>query len=1005
MSDEMDEIWVLYADDGAQAMDATEAALLALEDAPAEAQPGHVAALFRAVHTFKGNARVLGLGVVESRAHLAEDLIGLIRDDGVALDREILALLMETGDTLRAMLEETAATRADVDPAGSEALMARLADKIERCRAGAEPAFVEAAVAEAPPAQDPVPPEPGRESEPAAPLPPPSRLADDPAYRAIFRELVAEKLARLRGIAAAGETGSALRPLDDLAHAAAQMGMADWIAALSDRPDPLEARALATLIAGLEALALAEAASPLPVPAPAGAPETPGAAFFDILAEPLRLLARMGVDFATGTAPVPADLARTVDLIATTGQASGYVRLADHAAPLLAATTATEFRRAELRLYEDLATIEALDPEHDPGAAVSPRRLLASWSADHIFDALEELDRTLELMRGGLTTEPMQEALERLVRLVHHACRHYGLDVAAQLAMSLLDLFGRGHALGQAPDAILMRIARGFVDTLELVFDALREGEAPDTARLEELFVEASEASFAGRGLLTATAVERQLGLPAEFHRVLSPESVRAASEAIAQGMAFHILRADVNDDDRLAEALFEFIGSGAIRAITNVTVFRGNETLFDFLIATALDESELSEALAGMDPGGHRLVLLRRLEAQDGAAPPQDGAEALQRAAGDLPGGVELSADVLERIGVIAAGQAMVHDMIAKLAEEDLPASLDEILRRGTVDTAQGLRDFAGALGQRLRDLAQIETQLLGQMTELQQGAAALRARPAETVLRPLAALAATQARKAGRELRITTGGAELTFDIALLDSLKRVLRPLVLSRIALPDAPGRMHLAVRRAEDHLALTLEDDGGATSPEEALDPALAELATARGRLRSVALPGGGLRFHVSLPISQVVMEGMVVGAGGARYVLPVEAIRTILQPETGALLQPPMRGGGEWLRLNADEVITLRRLPQVIEGPPSGAPPVIVVLGREGESVAVPVDEVVGQQLVLLRPLRGVLARLPGVTGVALLAGGEVGMVLSAGLLCGAGEASESLAGFTPMSA
>ena len=45
-------------------------------------------------------------------------------------------------------------------------------------------------------------------------------------------------------------------------------------------------------------------------------------------------------------------------------------------------------------------------------------------------------------------------------------------------------------------------------------------------------------------------------------------------------------------------------------------------------------------------------------------------------------------------------------------------------------------------------------------------------------------------------------------------------------------------------------------------------------------------------------------------------------------------------------------------------------------------------DELVGQQLVLLRPLKGVLTGLPNLTGIALLAGGDVGMVVSANMLC-----------------
>src|SRR3989338_3884242 len=136
MSDEMDEIWALYADDGAQALDAMEATLLALEGALDTVPSGSVAALFRAVHTFKGNSRVLGLSVVESRAHLAEDLIGLVRDACVPLDAEIHDILLEVTDTLRVMLETTAATHADVAPEPSAALMERLADKIARCSGG-----------------------------------------------------------------------------------------------------------------------------------------------------------------------------------------------------------------------------------------------------------------------------------------------------------------------------------------------------------------------------------------------------------------------------------------------------------------------------------------------------------------------------------------------------------------------------------------------------------------------------------------------------------------------------------------------------------------------------------------------------------------------------------------------------------------------------------------------------------------------------------------------------
>jgi chemotaxis protein histidine kinase CheA len=63
-----------------------------------------------------------------------------------------------------------------------------------------------------------------------------------------------------------------------------------------------------------------------------------------------------------------------------------------------------------------------------------------------------------------------------------------------------------------------------------------------------------------------------------------------------------------------------------------------------------------------------------------------------------------------------------------------------------------------------------------------------------------------------------------------------------------------------------------------------------------------------------------------------------------------------------------------------------------VVLGRAGQSVAIPVDDLVGQQLVLLRPLRGLMSRMRNVSGVALLSGGDVGVVLSPRALCDGAE-------------
>ena len=136
-------------------------------------------------------------------------------------------------------------------------------------------------------------------------------------------------------------------------------------------------------------------------------------------------------------------------------------------------------------------------------------------------------------------------------------------------------------------------------------------------------------------------------------------------------------------------------------------------------------------------------------------------------------------------------------------------------------------------------------------------------------------------------------------------------------------------------------------------------------------------------------MTMVVLDGMVVGVDGVRYVLPVDAISTIVQSDPSARIRVAAGGGQQLLRLSKNEIVPIRSMLNR-----DAANDVYVILSSNGARVALPVDEVVGQQLVLLRPLRGVLKRLRNLNGIALLAGGEVGMVLSTSALCGAEAAA-----------
>jgi two-component system chemotaxis sensor kinase CheA len=84
---------------------AYEEALLALEDAPGDAEL--IATIFRATHTLKGNAEALGLDGIAACAHAAEDVLAALRTRKIEANGAIVSLLLAARDAMRTLLADT----------------------------------------------------------------------------------------------------------------------------------------------------------------------------------------------------------------------------------------------------------------------------------------------------------------------------------------------------------------------------------------------------------------------------------------------------------------------------------------------------------------------------------------------------------------------------------------------------------------------------------------------------------------------------------------------------------------------------------------------------------------------------------------------------------------------------------------------------------------------------------------------------------------------------------
>lgn len=74
-----------------------------------------LSAIFRSIHTIKGGAGMLAFNKLERLTHAAESLLSLLRDGKLTLNNEMTTALLQTVDSVRAMLESIARTGHDGD--------------------------------------------------------------------------------------------------------------------------------------------------------------------------------------------------------------------------------------------------------------------------------------------------------------------------------------------------------------------------------------------------------------------------------------------------------------------------------------------------------------------------------------------------------------------------------------------------------------------------------------------------------------------------------------------------------------------------------------------------------------------------------------------------------------------------------------------------------------------------------------------------------------------------
>ncbi len=153
----------------------------------------------------------------------------------------------------------------------------------------------------------------------------------------------------------------------------------------------------------------------------------------------------------------------------------------------------------------------------------------------------------------------------------------------------------------------------------------------------------------------------------------------------------------------------------------------------------------------------------------------------------------------------------------------------------------------------------------------------------------------------------------------------------------------------------------------------------------RGSVEIRSTAGKGSVFSMRLPLTMAIIDGMVVRVGTQRYVVPTLNIERSFRPTTEQLTM--VLGKGEVVRVR-DGLLPIYRLQRIFnlnEGCTELGDGLLLVLENGKRRACVFVDEILGQQQVVIKSLGESRPQLRGVSGGAILGDGRVALIVDVG--------------------
>ncbi|MEI6505298.1 MAG: chemotaxis protein CheA [Planctomycetota bacterium] len=335
---------------------------------------------------------------------------------------------------------------------------------------------------------------------------------------------------------------------------------------------------------------------------------------------------------------------------------------------------------------------------------------------------------------------------------------------------------------------------------------------------------------------------------------------------------------------------------------------------------------------------------------------------------------------------------------------------------------------------------------QLRGITSDLQRTAMSLRMVPIGGTFRRMARLVRDLAVELGKEIDLRLEGEETELDRTLVEELADPLVHMIrnsadhgielpAARVAAGKPPtGTITLRAFHQGGFIVIKIEDDGrglsaerirakaverGLVQPDEPLERAdildlifrpgfsTAEQITGlsgrgvgmdvvrrgiegiRGKVDVSSVEGRGTTFTLSVPLTLAIIDGLIVGVGDQRYIVPTLSVRESFRLTPGAVTTIQGRGEVVEVRGRLTPMLRLGRFlgdPGPV-APAAGSEGIVVVVESGQDCRCLLVDDLLGKQEVVIKSLGDMFRGRTAFAGAAILGDGRVGLILDVNAL------------------